>query len=203
MTAEIIAFTGTHCTGKTTLKLALAGDLRESGFNVHVLEFSVGDVSKEIGIHCGSIPEPEDRMALQNELLKRWVNEIADVVGDESIDFIICDRCPLDFMIYPNMESTGKNEEYQMWLNAYNRDCKIMLECVDYMFLTPLKWFISAEDRDTRGVIDVGYMQSCDYIARGVFQDIESQMKSNTLCHMIRYKTVEDRISEVINVISA
>jgi len=188
---KVISFTGVHNTGKTTLRNAVYDELQRRGKNAQIFEFSVTEVSKKCAVDCGVIQSGESRRQLQEAILSEWFETLVSYTESGVYDYIVCDRCPIDFMIYPNMESSAEvsNDNHQRWLYEYNKACRRYMDLVDYTFLTPLVDFINIEYRESRGDIAEAYMQGCDFMARGILSDVGG--------HIIRERSVEDRVDEV------
>lgn len=168
----LIAFDGTHASGKTTLIYYVAAKLKEKGIN------------------CVVLPEPARNSPLVDDVVLRNVksfdvplevdlimNHISQCIrGTRDGEIILSDRTPVNVLAYTNLLISNKNELEKdllgkcellvgSWVNFYD----LIFYCQDYYFAD-----ISKDNRRSKVV---GIQKEVDLETRKQYDKFQCQLQ--------------------------
>lgn len=112
----MLGYIGSHRVGKTTLAQAYAEDTGAT-----LVKVSVSDMVSEIGYDSALVHNVEARMEIQEHILGCMAKKFALHAGSHAV----CDRTPLDAMLYMVSEvgQYTHNDAQAKWMKNYMERC--------------------------------------------------------------------------------
>lgn len=185
------ALVGAHRTGKSTLARRLSEDM-----GLHYHDASFGRIAKELGFAAVAPQDVAQRVVMQEQVLKRYEEELGDVARP-----FITDRTPLDMIGYMLGEVSMHNglaPELQDRIAVYAEHC---IDATERHFdslivLRPLPVYTVEEGKPPP---DRAYQQAVQMIIEGGAMQVMHKMPVFVIRSSVMERRVEQAAAFVAN----